>query len=519
MASPSERNPDPHRPRVMGLETEYGILLAGGGPLTELQERLDELHPMHLSNAVVRAYGQLVAQRPTGWDYETESPLADQRGFELARSDALAEQLTDVESGLANLVLTNGARLYVDHAHPEYATPEVTTARDAVLWDRAGDQAMVLASRAASEVLGREIRLYRNNTDGKGASYGSHENYLLHRSTPFSRVVVQFTPFLVSRSVVVGAGRVGIGQSSELAGFQLSQRADFFETEVGLETTVNRPIINTRDEPHADARTSRRLHVITGDASSSEYAGWLKVGTAALVLALVEAGTWPDPPRLLDPVRAMHEISHDPTLRATVELDDGRRLSGLDLQQLVLDAVRTHLARAEEDPGAEAAELLTGWQQVLDDLRTDPARCADRLDWVAKQHLLERYRERDGLAWDAPKLALVDLQYADIDPRRSLHAALVARGRMRRLVGEAEVEHARTSPPTDTRAWFRGQCMRRFADQVVAASWDSVIFQLDRERSWIRLPMPDPLRGTRAHVGELFDRAADAGELLALLGS
>ncbi len=519
MASPSDHLPSGHTPGVLGLETEYGILLAGSPTSSPLQDRLDELHPMHLSNAVVRAYAELVRQRPTGWDLETESPLADQRGFELPRSDALAEQLTDVDSGLANLVLTNGARLYVDHAHPEYATPEVTSARDAVLWDRAGDRAMVLAARAASEVLGREIRLYRNNTDGKGSSYGTHENYLLQRSTPFHRVVVQFTPFLVSRSVLVGAGRVGIGQGSEQAGFQLTQRADFFEAEVGLETTVNRPIINTRDEPHADARTSRRLHVITGDASCSEYAGWLKVGTAALVLGLVQSGRWLDPPVLADPVRAMHQLSHDPTLRTVVELADGRRVTALDLQQQVLDAVRDQLAHAEDDPGPEAAELVTAWQQVLDDLRTDPARCADRLDWVAKLQLLERYRDRDGLAWDAPKLALVDLQYADIDPRRSLQLSLQASGRMRRLVEDADVETARTTPPADTRAWFRGECMRRFADQVVAASWDSVVFQLDRQRSWVRLPMPDPLRGTRQHVEELFEQSADAAELLQRLGS
>ncbi|SDE25994.1 depupylase/deamidase Dop [Auraticoccus monumenti] len=500
---------------VLGLETEYGILLAGQGPVSALQERLDDLHPMHLSNAVIRAYAQLVTQRPTGWDFETESPLADARGFSRPRGEALADQLTDVDSGLANMVLTNGARLYVDHAHPEWATPEVTNALDAVRWDRAGDLAMSMAARAASQVLGRDIRLYKNNTDGKGASYGTHENYLLLRSTPFHRVVVQFTPFLVSRSVLVGAGRVGIGQHSDRAGFQLTQRADFFEAEVGLETTVNRPIINTRDEPHADARLHRRLHVITGDANQCEYATWLKVGTASLVLRMIEGGGWQDVPRLADPVQAMGQVSHDPTLRATVALQDGRRVTALDLQEQVLAAVREHLVR--EGASAADTEVVEGWQEVLDDLRADPARCADRLDWVAKQGLLERYRERDGLSWDSPKLALVDLQYADIDPARSLHRALEARGRVRRLVSEEDADLARSEPPEDTRAWFRGRCMSRFAEQVVAASWDSVIFQLDSQRSWVRLPTPDPLRGTRAHVGELFDRAGDAAELLALL--
>lgn len=506
-------------PVVLGIENEYGITLDGQGASNPVQDGLDDLHPMHLSNAVIRAYADLVGQRRTGWDFETESPLTDARGFELPRGRAMAEQLTDVDSGLANLVLTNGARLYVDHAHPEYATPEVRTARDAVRWDRAGDRAMTLAARAASDVLGRQVRLYRNNTDGKGASYGTHENYLLNRATPFHRVVLQLTPFLVSRSVLVGAGRVGRGQRSELPGFQLSQRADFFEAEVGLETTVNRPIVNTRDEPHADARLHRRLHVITGDANCSEYATWLKVGTASLVLQAIEAGGWLDVPRLANPVLAMGQISHDPTLTATVALAEGGRVSGLDLQQQALDAVRAHLARTETDPGPEAAELVEHWQQVLDDLRIDPARCSDRLDWVAKLQLLQRYRDRDGLAWEDPKLALIDLQYTDLDPRRSLHQSLVAKGRMRRLLTEAEIEDARTEPPTDTRAWFRGRCMSRFPDQVVAASWDSMIFQLDQTRSWVRLPMADPLRGTRAGVGDLLERAGDAAELLALLES
>ncbi|WP_114559212.1 depupylase/deamidase Dop [Desertihabitans aurantiacus] len=511
--------PEPEQvtPTVLGLETEYGILLADQACASPVQDGLDALHPMHLSNAVIRTYGELVRQHSTGWDYQTESPLNDQRGFEVPRGKALADQLTDVENGLANLVLTNGARLYVDHAHPEYATPEVTGPRDAVLWDRAGDLVMLQGARAASRLLGRQVRLYKNNTDGKGASYGTHENYLLSRSTPFHRVVVQLTPFLVSRGVLVGAGRVGRGQSSELPGFQITQRADFFEAEVGLETTVNRPIVNTRDEPHADASRHRRLHVITGDANQSEYATWLKVGTASLVLRLVESGGWRDVPALVDPVRAMHVLSHDPSLRATVALEDGRELTALDLQHRVLSAVREHLAR--HGAGPEDEEVVAAWQQVLDDLAVDPARCADRLDWVAKQQLVERYRERDGLGWDAPKLALLDLQYADIDPERSLYHALRRAGRVRTLLDDAEVERARTEPPTDTRAFFRGRCMSRFADQVVAASWDSVIFQLDRHRSWVRLPMADPLRGTRAAVGDLLDRAGDAAELLDLLGS
>ncbi len=193
--------------------------------------------------------------------------------------------------GLANVILTNGARLYVDHAHPEYSAPEVTGPRDAVLWDKAGERVMATAAQRALAVPGTPpIKLYKNNTDGKGASYGTHENYLMARRTPFAEIVRHLTPFFVSRQVVTGAGRVGIGQDGRDDGFQLSQRADFFEVEVGLETTLKRPIINTRDEPHADPEKYRRLHVIIGDANLSEISTYLKVGTTALVLSMIEDG-------------------------------------------------------------------------------------------------------------------------------------------------------------------------------------------------------------------------------------
>ena len=188
---------------------------------------------MQLSNHVVKAYGTSVAGQPAGWDYETETPLRDIRGYEISRAAAHPDQLTDSDLGMANVILTNGARLYVDHAHPEYSGPEVTSALDAVRYDKAGDAVMAIAGQRATQSLGRSVRLYKNNTDGKGASYGTHENYLLQRSTPFDRVVTQFTAYLVTRQVITGAGRVGIGQASQQPGFQISQRADFFEAEVG----------------------------------------------------------------------------------------------------------------------------------------------------------------------------------------------------------------------------------------------------------------------------------------------
>ncbi|MGI8459949.1 MAG: depupylase/deamidase Dop [Propionibacteriaceae bacterium] len=515
---PTDRPGDPRR--VLGIETEYGISVLGT-PSGE------ELHPMQLSNHVVKAYAALVrtdgGSQPTAtWDYETESPLRDIRGYELAREQAHPDQLTDTDLGMANMILPNGARLYVDHAHPEYSGPEVITAADAVRYDRAGDLVMAQAAREATRRLGRPIRLYKNNTDGKGASYGTHENYLLDRQTPFDRIVTQFTGFLVTRQVITGAGRVGMGQTSGHSGFQLSQRADFFEAEVGLETTLNRPIINTRDEPHADASLHRRLHVITGDANLSEISTYLKVGTAALVLQMIEAGALAEELRIVRPVPAMQQVSHDPSCTTKLTLADGRQMTALDVQEAYLESAaayhRSHADELSARLGTERDDILSRWQQVIDTLRRDPTELADTLDWVAKLALLESYRERDGLPWSSAKLALIDLQYTDVDPDRSLYAALVRRGKMQRLVTDAEIESARTDPPTDTRAYFRGECMRKFATSVVAASWDSVIFDVPGRSALQRVPLLDPLRGTAEQVQQMLAGCHDVTELFAALG-
>ena len=498
--------------RIMGTEVEYGIAVPGD----------PTANPVVTSTQVVLAYAaaaDVPRNRRARWDYEVESPLRDARGFDLS-SPSLAPQLdTDLDDlGAANVILTNGARFYVDHAHPEFSTPEVLTPRDIVIWDKAGERIMLEAANRAATVPGApRMQLYKNNVDGKGASYGSHENYLMARSTTFPSIVTGLTPFFVSRQVVCGSGRVGLGQQGDDPGYQLAQRADYIEVEVGLETTLKRGIINTRDEPHADADKYRRLHVIIGDANLSEVATLLKVGTTALVLDMIEHGRSFEDLRLAEPVKSVSRISHDPSLRQTVPLADGRQLTGLNLQEEYLTRAVAHLEqtvgndRAGWDP--DTREVVEEWESVLTDLARDPMLTADRLDWTAKLKLLEAYRERDGLTWASGRLGMVDLQYSDVRLAKGLYNRLVTRGSMRRLVSEEQVMAAMTEPPEDTRAYFRGTCMSRYPVEVAAASWDSVIFDLGRE-SLVRIPTLEPLRGTRQHVGERFDAVSSAEELV-----
>ncbi|WP_299572613.1 depupylase/deamidase Dop [uncultured Williamsia sp.] len=492
--------------RIIGTEVEYGIS-APNDP---------GANPIMTSTQAVLAYAAAAGvprAKRTRWDYEVESPLRDARGFDLGRSSGPAPIIDADEVGAANMILTNGARLYVDHAHPEYSAPEVTDPMDAVIWDKAGERVMEAAARHVASVPGApRLQLYKNNIDGKGASYGTHENYLMARETPFTAVIAGLTPFFATRQVFTGSGRVGIGQSGDDAGFQLSQRADYIEVEVGLETTLKRGIINTRDEPHADPDRYRRLHVIIGDANLAETATYLKVGTTSLVLDLIEAGVDLSDLELARPVTAVHRISHDPTLTGTVALADGREVTALAVQRIYHERCAEFAReRGIDDPRAQ--HVLDTWIDVLDRLERDPMECADILDWPAKLRLLEGFRTREGLGWSAPRLQLVDLQYSDVRLDKGLYNRLVARGSMKRLVTEQQVTDAISAPPENTRAYFRGECLRRFGADIAAASWDSVIFDLGGD-SLVRIPTLEPLRGSRAHVGALLDSVDSAAELV-----
>ena len=491
-------------PKVIGTETEYGIAAAGQ----------PEFNPVLSSSMLISAFAG--ALRRIRWDYEDESPLRDARGFE----PTPMREGTDEDLGLANVILPNGARYYVDHAHPEYSTPECLTPRDLVVHDKAGERILErsLEVLAAEMPVAPALSIYKNNSDGKGNSYGTHENYLVDRAVPFGDIVRDLTPFFVTRQVFTGAGKVGFEAQWDdrgRHGFQLTQRADFFETEVGLETTLKRPIINTRDEPHADPEKYRRLHVIVGDANLCEVAIFLKLGTTSIILKMIEDGFLPDL-TIDNPVAAMHAISRDVALAATVDLADGRRLTATQLQGEYLELARKYVDREDDTPSNHA--VLDRWEAVLTALETDPMSLAPQLDWVAKRRLIDAYRERDGLAWSDPKLRAIDLQYHDVRRDKGLYRRLEAGGKVERLVTDEEVERAVMHPPEDTRAYFRGRCISRFPDAIAAASWDSLILDTGRD-ALQRVPMREPLRGTKAHVESLLESSEDAAALVDALGA
>jgi proteasome accessory factor PafA2 len=498
--------------KVLGVETEYGIIVRGG-----------DSNPIAASSVLINAYVQELARSGAsagatrvGWDFEDEQPGNDARGF-----SAEGQMPPEVETHLVNAVLTNGARYYVDHAHPELSTPECADPRTVVVYDRAAELILHRSMEAATSLLppGQEIAVYKNNSDRKGNSYGTHENYLMDRAVPFSRIVSYVMPHFITRQIYTGAGKVGTeapGLTSADVPFQLTQRADFFEEEVGLETTLKRPIVNTRDEPHADAQKYRRLHVIVGDANLAEVATFLKVGTTALVLSMIEDDWLIRDLLPARPVQALRQVSYDVGLARPIELADGSSITALEAQWELFDRAK----KFAEEHGLECIggedvgrEVLNRWEGVLSGLETDPMSLAGQVDWVAKHRLLDGYRERHGLRWDDVKLAAMDLQYHDLRPDKSL----AARVGLERIASDEEATRAMTEPPPDTRAYFRGRCLQRWPDEIVAANWDSLVFDVGGD-PLRRVPMMEPLRGTEAHVGSLIDGCETAADLLEKLG-
>lgn len=475
--------------RLIGLETEYGIT----------RSDLESVDPVVESMELVRAH--LTASFERRWDYGGEDPHEDARGFRVTglQQDKEEQQFAEVDAHRpfsfhemkSDLVLPNGARFYNDHTHPEYSTPECRTLRDLVAHDRAGERILFRAAQRRNQALGGpHVQLYKNNTDFHGHSYGCHDNYLVPRSVPFEALASGLIAFLVTRQVFAGAGKLGVEDQNggrQPGRYQLSQRADFMETLMSVDTMHNRPILNTRDEPHADRRRYRRLHLIIGDANMCEYATALKVGTTRLVLDLIEDGRAPLVV-LKDPVTAVKEISRDPSLKATVRLEDGRTMSALDVQRLYCEAARQRWGSTDGETGW----ILREWDQVLRLLDEDRSQLIGRLDWITKRWLLETFAESEQVSWDDPWLTSLDLEYHNLDPSRGLYFGLEAEGRTMRMTTDEDIDRAMAAGPGDTRGGIRGLCIRRFPDHIKSVQWERISFN------------GGPVAGT-LEMGDLFE--------------
>ncbi|MBT1176595.1 depupylase/deamidase Dop [Bifidobacterium callimiconis] len=473
--------------RVMGTETEYAVT----------DRANPRANPVQLSFDVVDGAAD-DDRRHIRWDYRGEDPVNDARGYRLERASARRDMLTDSpQLQVVNTIAPNGGRIYVDHAHPEYSAPETLDPFQALLYDRAGDRLMLVAAREASVRTGKRIELFRNNVDGKGASWGSHESYQILRSVPFDLLIAIMTPHFVTRQIYCGTGRVGLGERCETAGFQLSQRADYVHAKVGLQTTFDRPIINTRDESHSTDRY-RRLHVIVGDANRMDTPEALRLGTTSMIAWLAEHAdeVGYDLTALAcrltpaDPVEAIHMVSHDLTLQQPYATEGGGTITAWQTQVLLRSAVYevaagvygTDIDGEPLWPDEPTKRIMAMWGTALEDVarvahaddeeRMGMTGAAGRLEWLLKWQLMERLRTRRGLGWNDPKIRAMDIAWAALEPRASVFEAV--RAHAISLIDDAALDGARTTAPASTRAWLRAEVVRRFPNDVVAASWRSI---------------------------------------------
>ncbi len=470
--------------RVFGLETEYGITLSGADVVDVVAESIE----------LVRRYTDHGAHMK--WDYELEDPHLDARGF---RAKALMQDTDEsayfeidknrplsFEEIKSDLVLSNGARFYNDHAHPEYSTPECTTLRQIVAQDKAGERILAECARRRNEQLeaGQEVRLYKNNTDFVGHSYGCHDNYLMRRDIAWDQIVSGILPFLITRQIFAGAGKLGVEAEStptQPGLYQISQRADFFSVLVSIDTMNRRPLVNTRDEPHADTTRYRRFHVILGDSNMSEWATAMKIGTTAIVLDLIERGAAPQL-EIAQPIDANKSISRDQTYDWIIELKDGRKISAIDVQRIYLRAA------AKIDMDEDRQWIVREWENVLNDLERDPLTTRDRVDWMSKKFLLNALQEEEKLSWNDPWLQSIDLEYHNVDLEHGLYYELVRQNSVRRVVSEDDIKMSIFTPPETTRAFFRGRSVARFDREIASIQWDEIVFGAAQDARRISLP-------------------------------
>ncbi|MDR3566395.1 MAG: proteasome accessory factor PafA2 family protein [Syntrophobacteraceae bacterium] len=505
-------------PKVIGIEQEYAISVKGA----------DDLSAFHASCMLVNAYARKIGLREPGvsvlWDYGHETPFKDIRGELFGRKTG--RDVTGKEDNLLiNAILPNGARLYTDHAHPEYSTPECLSAREAAACDKSGELILNQAVGLVKKILPKTvIKLFKNNIDHQGQSYGCHENYLLdakaHQQCLVSdpaRAARTLIPFLVTRQIFAGSGKPG-------PNFEISQRAGFMERLFGLDTMFNRPLINTRQEHHADSNRFRRLHLILGDANMSDFATMLKVGTTQIVLQMMEDDFIAMDFTLRDELRVLKQISA--RYDCEIEMADGRKTNAIELQRRFLELAGNFCLGRDVACVPHADFILENWEAVLgglenlklssdSDLEDDPRDLRRKLDWVQKLWLFTRYRRKKNLGWNHPQLKVMDLQYHNIDPDESIFYSLRDQGLTESVLEEAEVLAFVEEAPPSTRAWFRSRCMQKFAREIYLVNWEVVGF--DHGDVHRMVPLLNPLKGTKERFEEVFDKACDSRRLLSLL--
>lgn len=460
--------------RLFGIETEYGIIVEGLGASDWIDESI----------AVVRSVpGPSVG----GWNYRGEDPRRDMRGYvvtslttnpEDSLFDLPSRKPMSREEERSDRILANGARFYNDHGHPEYATPECRSIKDLIAHDKAGERIAFSAAERRAEQSNRSVSLYKNNTDFHGSSYGTHESYLMRRDTHIDLLIAALIPFFVTRQIYAGAGKCGLENCGreDPDRYQISQRADYFSVEASVDTLHNRPLVNTRDEPHTTPSKYRRLHVICGDANMSEYSTGLKIGTTSLVLSLIEDG-WTPCIALKEAVKSARTVSRDISLTQQLEMEGGGTLKAIDIQRIYLDEAAKRYSGKDSDTDWTLAE----WAFTLNMLESNPMQLSDRLDWVAKFALLNPFRLEEELKWNDPHMQSLDLAYHDINPETGLYYGLEHEGTMRRLVTDGRIDAAMNSAPCDTRAFLRGLMVNRFGGSIEGIGWNGILFRHNEE--------------------------------------
>ncbi len=456
------------RPRIYGLENEYGLIFSPNG----------------------RVY--LPMEKILGYIFEGLIP----------------------NSWPSNAFLVNGARFYQDTGcHPEYATPECDNLLDLVVHDKAGERLLeaclpVAEKRLREEGLEGNIYIFKNNTDSMGNTYGCHENYLMRRDLDFWKVTEQLIPFFVTRQIFAGAGKVL--KVSGKAHFFLSQRAQHIHEKTSSSTTSSRSIINTRDEPHADAEKYRRLHIIVGDSNMSECATYLKVGTTNLILSMIEDGYFVSGVELEDPVRAIREISRDTLLKRRVKMEDGRELTGIEIQRIYLDRLDEYITKMGLDEDPEILDIVDQWADALDKMEEDPMQLSGQVDWVTKKEVMLSYMGKKGCGWDDPRVSMMDLQYHDVKRTRGLYYLLDQQEVIQKIVTEEDIQKAMCTPPQTTRAKVRGDFIKFAKERNRSYTVDWTYLKLNGYWEETILCM-DPFSSTNKRVEELISGATLSG--------